>query len=120
MYLFNAALTVGNVIKAVQGINWKKLAKIFRIPNSECLKIFHEYSTVEEREVAVVRYWLLRDPLASWRRIIDQLYWHGEFIRAESLHYFAEELTGNKTIVVSQCHDRMILQLNLSCIQISV
>ena len=30
----------------------------------------------DQQEAAVVRYWLLQDPLASWRRIINQLdYW---------------------------------------------
>ena len=100
MVLLNAALTVGNVIKALQGIyiNWKKLAKILCIPDSECLKISNEYSGHEECGASVIRCWLLQDPLASWRRIIDKLYWHGESRRATMLHSYAEKLNGNHLV----------------------
>ena len=46
------------------------------------------HHSTDEQEAAVVRYWLLRDPLVSWRRIIYQL---DDWARAR---YPAEELTG--------------------------
>ena len=63
------------------------------------LKAVHH--STDQQEAAVVRYWLLRDPLASWRRIIYQLdvwafysgYGHyGDF--ADCIRHYAEELTG--------------------------
>ena len=42
---------------------------------------------------AAARKWLLRDPLVSWRRLIDQLYDNSEAERADSILHYAEELT---------------------------
>ena len=51
--------------------------------------------------MAAVRYWLLRDPLASWRRLIERLdYWadvigYGRYNDiADRIRHYAEELTG--------------------------
>ena len=49
---------------------------------------------------AGVREWLLRDPLASWRRLIDQLYVNSEAERADSILHYAEELTGMSMIMI--------------------
>jgi hypothetical protein len=50
---------------------------------------------------AGVREWLLRDPLASWRRIIDQLYIiRDKAERADSILHYAEELTGMYMIMI--------------------
>jgi hypothetical protein len=50
---------------------------------------------------AGVREWLLRDPLASWRRIINQIYWeYYEIERADSILHYAEELTGMYMIMI--------------------
>ena len=59
------------------------------------------HHSTDEQEAAVVRYWLLRDPLASWRRIIHQLddwasyygFFHYSDI-ADRVRHYAEELTG--------------------------
>ena len=64
-----------------------------------CALLAHH--STDEQEAAVVRYWLLRDPLASWRRIIRQLdqwagfpgYGHYSDI-ANRIRHYAEELTG--------------------------
>ena len=58
------------------------------------------HHSTDEQEAAVVRYWLLRDPLASWRRIIYQLdewagYGYGHYSDiADRIRHYAEELTG--------------------------
>ena len=49
-----------------------------------------------------MREWLLRDPLASWRRLVDQLYDEGfnEYqSEADSILHYAEELTGMYMII---------------------
>ena len=60
-----------------------------------------DHHSTDEQEVAAVRYWLLRDPLASWRRIIYQLdFWaddtgYGHYSDiADRIRHYAEELTG--------------------------
>ena len=73
---------------------------ILRIPAAQLAELQSAYHSTDEQEAAVVRYWLLRDPLASWRRIICQLevwaglgYVHYSDI-ADRIRHYAEELTG--------------------------
>ena len=75
--------------KTILGIPHTKLAELRSAHHSD------------EQEAAVVRYWLLRDPLASWRRIIFQLdKWvgdsgYGQYSDiADRIRHYAEELTG--------------------------
>ena len=76
-------------------------ANILGIPARKLDEIKADHHSTDEQEVAVVRYWLLRDPLASWRRIIYQLdvwagfvgYRHYSDI-ADRIRHYAEELTG--------------------------
>ena len=47
-----------------------------------------------------MREWLLRDPLASWRRLIDMLYHYNKAERANSILHYAEELIGMYMIMI--------------------
>ena len=67
---------------------------MLQIPYSKLREIEGEYRSDEEREVAVIRYWILRDPFASWRRIIQQLEWRDRHDHAIRIHHYSEELTG--------------------------
>ena len=89
-----AGLTVDNVRKALREIHWYKIGEILRIPNSKLREIEGEYPSDEEREVAVIRYWILRDPFASWRRIIDRLTDWGKHYHCIGIRHYSEELTG--------------------------
>ena len=62
------------------------------ISDSECLR-------------KALRYWIQRDPLASWRRLISRLDWSDGDIRrvAHDVRSLAEELTGQCYSVVPQC-----------------
>ena len=73
---------------------------ILGIPFAQLAELRSAHHSTGEQEAAVVRYWLLRDPLASWRRIIHQLdewadygYDHYSDI-ADRIRHHAEELTG--------------------------
>ena len=73
---------------------------ILGIPPGKLDEIKADHHSTDEQEVAAVRYWLLRDPLASWRRIIYQLelwagvgYDHYSDI-VDRIRHYAEELTG--------------------------
>ena len=102
MFLFpssNAtALTVNNIVQELRGVN---IATILGIPPAQLAELQSAHHSTDEQEAAVVRYWLLRDPLASWRKIIRQLdYWailhgygHCSDI-ADRIRHYAEELTG--------------------------
>ena len=74
---------------------------ILGIPAAQLAELQSAHHSTDEQEAAVVRYWLLRDPLASWRKIIHQLdvwagfprYGHYSDI-ADRIRHYAEELTG--------------------------
>ena len=89
-------LTVDNIRKVLHGIHWRKVGEMQFIPNFKLSEIEGEYSSDEEREVAVIRYmyWILRDPFASWRRIIERLEVRGRHDHAITLDPYSEELTG--------------------------
>ena len=89
-----AGLTVDNVKKALHGIHWRKVGEILRIPYTKLSEIKGEYHSDEEREGAVIRYWILRDPFASWRRIIGRLTDWEKHYHCDGIHHYREELTG--------------------------
>ena len=92
--LHTAGLTVDNVRKALHGIHWREVGRMLFIPYSKLSEIEGEYHSDEEREVAVIRYWILRDPYASWRRIIERLEGSWRHDHAITLYHYSEELTG--------------------------
>ena len=75
-------------------MNWIEIGIMLFIPSSKRREIEVEYSTDEEREVAVIRYWILRDPFASWRRIIERLEVRRRHYYSIRVHHYSEELTG--------------------------
>ena len=87
-------LTVDNVRKALHGIHWREVGLMLSIPNSKLSEIEGEYRSDEERKVAVIRYWILRDPFASWKRMIQQLEAWAKYDHAITRYHYSEELTG--------------------------
>ena len=74
---------------------------LLAIPPSKVRELQSAHHSTDQQEAAVVRYWLLRDPLASWREIIRQLdFWavnsdHGHYSDiADRIRHYAKELTG--------------------------
>ena len=93
-------LTISNITSTLAGIPWRDIGLcILRLPVSKYDEI-SQCSTDEERTAALVREWLLRDPLASWRRIIRELHTFmyytssGEHFLGDTIVHYAEELTG--------------------------
>ena len=78
-------------------MEWSRLGDVLRIPPSILVEISKEHRADDQREAAVIHYWLLHDPLASWRRLIDRLHWGDEDGLANRISHYAEELTGTYT-----------------------
>ena len=76
------------------------ISTIFNLPLSKQGEITKQFSSDDDRVRAGVREWLLRDPIASWRRLVDQLYRVDEVERADSIVHYAEELTGMYMIMI--------------------
>ena len=87
-------LTVDNVRKTLHGIHWHEIGRMLWIPDSKLSEIELEYTSDEEREVAVIRYWILRDPFASWRRIMERLEGKEKYDYSNRIRHYCEELTG--------------------------
>ena len=107
-----AALTVQNILQQLRGVNLLEIKyskSLLTIPPSKLCELKSAHHSTDEQEAAVVRYWLLRDPLASWREIIRQLdFWaikndYGHYGGiADRIRHYAEELTGK--ILIQSCH----------------
>ena len=92
------ALTVVNIRRAVQGLEWRRLGRaVLRIPSSILDELSKEHTNDDQREAAVIYYWMFHDPLASWRRLTDKFHWWDEHDHANRISHYAEELTGMYT-----------------------
>ena len=87
-------LTVDNVRKTLHGIHWREVGMMLYFSGSKLREIELEYPSDEEREVAVIRYWILRDPFASWRRIMERLEVITKHDYSNRIRHYSEELTG--------------------------
>ncbi len=87
---------------SLKGLPWREAGYILRIPYSKLDAIERECSTDEERLRVCVQYWLLRDPYASWRRIIWILDWYKHSAIVDTIRSYAEKLTGEVSIIVKR------------------
>ena len=95
MYFNATALTVNNVVKVVEEVKSLTLCDIIlRVPSSKRREIENECSTDKDRKTSAVKWWIMNDPLASWRRLTHQLYdWNEETI-ADKIRHYCEDVTG--------------------------
>ena len=106
-YSHPTALTVQNILQELRGVDLFKLDILGKntlgIPSAKLDELMAAHHSTDQQEAAVVRYWLLRDPLASWRRIIHQLDRRADYFyteddwysdNADRIRHYAEELTG--------------------------
>ena len=67
---------------------------MLHVPSSKRREIENECSTDKDRKTSRVKWWIMNDPLASWRRITDQLYtWDDDNI-ADKIRHYCEDVTG--------------------------
>ena len=93
-----AALTVQNIVQELRGVDLLDTddddGNILDIPSAKLAELKSAHRSTDEQRAAIVRYWLLRDPLASWRQIIFQLDAWGFNDQADRIRHYSEELTG--------------------------
>ncbi len=88
---------------SLKGLPWWEAGRyILGIPSSKLDAIERECSTDEERLRVCVQYWLLRDPYASWRKIIWRLDIYEHSALADTIRSYAEKLTGEVSIIVKR------------------
>ena len=87
-------LSVENVATILEKLSLNDVCDMLYIPDAKLATIKSEFSTDKERLRALIQYWLLRDPYASWRRLIIQLEKWSKATAANSIRNYAEKLTG--------------------------
>ena len=78
----------------LETLPWRKVGNMLFVPYSKLDAIGADHTTDEGKKGAVIRYWLLRDPYASWRRLIDMLDREDKFDMADQIRNYAEKQTG--------------------------
>ena len=86
---------MNNVVAVLETIPWRDFGyRYLRVPSSKCDAIASECSTDRERLTTVIRHWILKDPYASWRKLIDRLDVYKKFDIADRIRKFAEKQKG--------------------------
>ena len=73
---------------------WRKVGNMLRVPDSKLDAMNADHTTDEGKKGAVIRYWLLKDPYASWRRLIERLDSWNEINIADRIRNYAEKQEG--------------------------
>ena len=91
-------LSVDNVMAVLKGLEgqWIQVCHAFYVPVVVQNQIEADFSSDYDRLKSLVRYWVQRDSLASWRRLIWRLEIFGFGLErvAKSIMNYAEKLTG--------------------------
>ena len=91
------AFTTSNAQKAVEMVKWlwnySGLGYSLRVPNCAD-EVQRKYSHLPRNKEALIKYWMERDPRASWRGLIVALDAMGEKQAADGIRHLAEPLSG--------------------------
>ena len=69
-------LTLHNVTTAISNVEWEKLCRCLRVPESR--KYHIEQQASEHHKRVLAEWWLLTDPAPSWRRLISRFDLYGD------------------------------------------
>ena len=78
----------------LETLPWEDVGKFLRVPRSKCDAIALENFTDRQRLAAVIQYWILRAPYASWRKLINRLDRNDKCDIADKIRKYAEKQTG--------------------------
>ena len=95
MYFNATALTVNNVVRVVEELEWRILCiRILNITSYKEQEIISGFSTDKDRKIQAVKWWIMNDPLASWRRLTRQLYSYNKESIGDKIRHYCEDVTG--------------------------
>ena len=110
MYFNATALTLTNISKVLEGVDWETLCQILEISNRKRDELASLFPDTDQREEAI-KFWMTSDPIASWRRLVNQLYSWGQSSEykdllpiADSVRHYCKDLTG-MCIHITPHHD---------------
>ena len=116
-FVAGSPLSVDRAMAVLGGVagRWRRVGARLYVPKAVMDLIASECTSDSECLRKALRYWIQRDPLASWRRLIWMLDWSdaadirrvaddAEIRRvADDVRSLAEELTGQCYSAVPQC-----------------
>ena len=92
------AFTTSHVLKAVERVNRllgvNELGNRLCVPPSKQNEIKRQFSRLPQQRKAIIKYWMKRDPRASWRSLITALDGMREKRVADDIRHLAEPLSG--------------------------
>ena len=99
MCVAGVPLTPSNVMRALRELEEEKwweggLGVWLYIPQSKKSEIRRNFPNTIDQKKQFIYYWMQKDPLATWRRLINALYGMGETKLADSIRSNAEPHTG--------------------------
>ena len=107
-FVAGSPLSVDRAMAMLGGVagRWRRVGAELRVPDAVLDLIASECTSDSECLRKALRYWIQRDPLASWRQLIARLDWSldVDLVRvADGVRSLAEELTGQCYSAVPQC-----------------
>ena len=99
MFTLAPPLTLSNVLRCIQGVQWRKLGEKLLVFHKEKLNVIERENTSDQdRFHALVEFWLENGTYQhSWRWLIFQLDEAGEAKVADSIRGFAEPPPGESS-----------------------
>ena len=80
----------------LEPLPWRIVGDYLGIHLSKLDAMDTNYTTDEGKKGAVIRYWLLRDPHASWRMLVYRLDRNYEFDIADRIRNYVERQIGQR------------------------
>ena len=78
----------------LETLPWSEVGDMLYVPKSKLDAIDADHTTEKGKKEAVIEYWLLKDPSASWRRLIYTLDKLDKIDVADQIRNYAEKQTG--------------------------
>ena len=107
-FVAGSPLSVDRAMAVLGGVagRWRRVGAGLYVPSAVLDLIASECTSDSECLRKALRYWIQRDPLASWRGLVYCLHWSRDVDLvgvADDVRSLAEELTGQCYSAVPQC-----------------
>ena len=81
-------------MEVLETLPWREVGKMLYVPDSKLDTMDADHTTNKGKKEAVIEYWILKDPSASWRRLIYTLDKLDKIDIADQIRKYAEKQTG--------------------------
>ena len=119
MYFNAIALTITNVSKVLEEVKWEKLCYILEIFGSKRDEL-EDFPNTDQCREGAMKFWITTDPLASWRRLVQQLYQWGFIYNDEEVLAIGDKLRHCCAELTGMCiHNTITLHMHVCVLTIS-